>query len=308
MENIVNEILKCFESGNFKCVEECKQRLGYFDMENLVAHCTKYEDTHILKLFLKYDFISEFTLIHGLIGNDRLDVLLDIIEMDNILPLATEYNNIKLIEKLFEIGADPNRKGTISNYTPLNIAVRLGNIEMMQLMFDHKAVIDDETLKIAVRYKHVDIIRMLLDMGANAKLALKQTYDPDIILMLLDTIPKDELDLKGIIGQTIFCTYAVDLSHKLILKFIQILLERGADPNEVYKSSTLLENIITYDSFVYDVGHHKFYIKLAKLLITYGVHVDQFMIYSTDTPELKLLLTQSLNTQNILIKSALKTR
>ncbi len=156
---------------------------------------------------------------------------------DTPLAVAAAKNNVEAMKLLLEKGADPNASSkhlvypnfkapfgsVVSTYpeggmTPLMQAARDNSMEAAQLLLSHKA---DPNLKdpykmtamqIAIMNAHWDMVKLLLDNGANAD-------DGSLGLIV---------DIKGLK----LVRAASDHADRLgIMDVIKLLLERGAKPN-----------------------------------------------------------------------------
>lgn len=93
------------------------------------------------------------------------------------LSIAVRYNNYRSCSQLLHAGANVHKteedraadtgrceKMTYpNNFTPIDLATIEGNTKIMQLLIDHKATIDKDTLGNAIRYQHAAAAKMLLD-------------------------------------------------------------------------------------------------------------------------------------------------
>jgi ankyrin repeat protein len=87
--------------------------------------------------------------------------------------MACASGSTALITRLLEAGADPNIAPR-SNGTPLMMASRTGNVEAVKLLLDHHANVnareasrDQSALMWAVSERHPDVVRELLEAGAD---------------------------------------------------------------------------------------------------------------------------------------------
>jgi ankyrin repeat protein len=88
------------------------------------------------------------------------------------LMLAAITNQLVWAKKLIDKGADVNQKG----WTPLHYAATKGHIEMMRLLMEHHAHLDDESpngttpLMLAAHYGTPMATKLLLEEGADPRL------------------------------------------------------------------------------------------------------------------------------------------
>lgn len=89
----------------------------------------------------------------------------------SLLYKASNNKDIKGVENLLNMGANPNL-ATISGYTPLHLAAKLGDQDMMELLLTHKANINIKTnagispLMWAIQHKQLDFALALVAKGA----------------------------------------------------------------------------------------------------------------------------------------------
>ncbi|MEM6550738.1 MAG: ankyrin repeat domain-containing protein [Planctomycetota bacterium] len=90
------------------------------------------------------------------------------------LATACEYGNHEIITTLLDAGADPNYRRTTT--PPLAIAASSGDLELIELLFQHGAAVDMDdacggtALMDAASKGHLSIVKRLLDAGANPRL------------------------------------------------------------------------------------------------------------------------------------------
>lgn len=132
----------------------------------------------------------------------------------NIHPLflAICNSSLECITILLERGADPNYSPFDSNLTPLLLAARVGEIDILQILFEHKASFTTSRGQIspiseALRCKHIDCFIYLINVGIKLdEQSQKNNYTP-----LMWAITNDLLDA------------------------VPLLIQRGADVNAVSK-------------------------------------------------------------------------
>jgi ankyrin repeat protein len=152
--------------------------------------------------------------------------------------------------------------------TPLVFAAREGDLESAAKLLDAGAPIDQQTeygwtaLLTAVNNRNYQLAKLLVERGANVNLANKGGWTP----LYLAT---DNRNIEG--GD-----YPVPRPDMDQLQLIELLLQKGADPNARVKDNTLTRTIFTMQWF-YENGATAFVraaqssdIALMKLLLKYG--------------------------------------
>lgn len=158
------------------------------------------------------------------------------------LSLACTNQDAGMVEKLLKAGADPN--GVPMGTPVLMTAARTGNVDTVKSLLAHGANVNAKesarrqtALMWAVAEKHPEVVRLLIDRGADVRarstsgftplLFAAQQGDVDSARMLLeaganvnDASPEDGSAL-------ILATHS---GHEALARF---LLEKGADPNAV---------------------------------------------------------------------------
>jgi cytohesin len=92
---------------------------------------------------------------------------------DDELLKAAENGNLIKVQTALENGANPNAKNNNNGSTPLHIAAYKGHVEIVKILLDRGADLNakDNTghapLHWAAIEGHVDVVRVLLDRGAN---------------------------------------------------------------------------------------------------------------------------------------------
>ena len=209
------------------------------------------------------------------------------------LHIAVDTNNLECLRILIEHGANVNAKNRIiTGSYPLGTAV-YRSIEMMRLLLDNGADVDKSKALIAtVGIGEMEIIEMLLsEYGANPNVidvfhtALTEALDrhPDnheIIKMLLDYGADPNLIVKGRYGISstplIKSFYGMRAHDGCIAKNVQLLLDAGADVNV----ATTVKGIAGMTPLMWLMrrrdGHcdNDPNLKIARLLINAGADVN----------------------------------
>ncbi len=103
-----------------------------------------------------------------------------------VTPLAQACENasVAMVTRLLNAGADPNIAQT-DGLTPLMMAARTGNVAVANVLLTHGANVNTATttthetaLMWAIGEHHVDVIRTLLEKGANVHPTPAQAFSP----------------------------------------------------------------------------------------------------------------------------------
>ena len=98
---------------------------------------------------------------------------------ENLLMLASINNQLPLVEKLIEKGADINKPG----WTALHYAASKGHNEVIKALLEQQAYIDAESpngttpLMMAARYASPKTVKLLLEEGADPRIRNQLGYD-----------------------------------------------------------------------------------------------------------------------------------
>lgn len=201
---------------------------------------------------------------------------------------AVKFNNIRLVMHLLRNGVDPNFYDEYMR-SPIHYAVEKGNTEMVKALLEHKAdpnIFDDnfdypitnsiienkvEIVKILLQYgadktminefdllhdaiknKHIDMAKILIDNGISLTMKDTDDYTPlhyamldndtSVIYNLLDYIFKVKgYDVLGNIVHDILCNYDLykETTLELLISYYIIIsyLYRGIDLSDIYNSN-----------------------------------------------------------------------
>ena len=91
---------------------------------------------------------------------------------------AAAFNHGQIVELLLENGADPEAKDMLA-MTPFLIAATLGASQSAKVLLDHGVDITatdsslNSCLHLAISYRRIEMVKMLLERGRNKLLPLK---------------------------------------------------------------------------------------------------------------------------------------
>jgi ankyrin repeat protein len=149
---------------------------------NKATTATKYFDLIIEGS--NYDVISA---IIKKISSDNLKKLINGKSKDHVTPLhkAVLRNDEKIVKLVIDGGADVNAKKS-NDWTPLLLAAKLGNLEVVNALLGKGANVDDKTsskyqftpLHLAARNGHNEVIEALLDKNANINARTEFEFTP----------------------------------------------------------------------------------------------------------------------------------
>lgn len=159
------------------------------------------------------------------------------------LHIAIKNNNTKLLASLLKDSTEfiekPNKKG----HSPLYHAIIKGNVDMVKLLIEHKADVNNKyqgiitPLNIAIYTENVKIVEQLIEY----KVDINEPH-PIGITPLIQAIDQGSLDI------------------------IQLLLDNGA---EVNKSDRFGCSPINH-ALIMKLGNTKINLKMIRLLLDYG--------------------------------------
>ncbi|KAJ7706724.1 ankyrin repeat-containing domain protein [Mycena rosella] len=204
--------------------------------------------------------IARLLIQHGANVNQK--------DKDNESPLHTAmyFGGEASARLLIENGADVNAKG--GSGTALYIASRRGSSQLVRLLLEHGAKangIGEEfptALHAALMEGHDEITHLLMDHGADSDAlyhaALFYGYEKAARL-LLDNHGADANARAGQEDRSVLQA-ATSLGHE---KIVQLLLEHGADANEMGRDGAALH-----------IAAHDGWIQIAHLLLEHGADID----------------------------------
>ena len=285
--NLVNMFLKHGAKIDSDNVRSCltgamfynKQKTCMLLLEHGADVNTKYLSKSILYYACKWRNIPliQTLLEHGAdpnIGDTYYNVpCLEVFIKDNYGKIdSTSYEAIKL---LLKYGADPDieiRRGS-SDSSIITIACMTNNIELVKLLLDYHAKINNQNLFNNPLYyasydNNLEIIEELLKQGADLSLKLKDTQEQGTILTFLSSIPsfrdKVKIDVFKLLlnngGSAIVDTpdsngytplyYACSKSQiqriRLFLKYGAKVNKLGSNPLKIFKDNRVNDLLEKY--------------------------------------------------------------
>ena len=190
-----------------------------------------------------------------------------------VLLCACGHNNIEMVKRMLELGADINvqPRPFESRGNPISIACTLGYIDIVKLLIDIVKLL-------------IDIVKLLIDNGADINASAGFNYDIfkiscmngniEVIKFLISYNINDSKNRYGETGFMVACKYG----HIEIVK----LLLTNDNINDI--------NVNGHSPLIYACGHG--YIDIVKLLLENGANINHVnncgvsgLIESCDTKE-----------------------
>ena len=166
------------------------------------------------------------------------------------LERAAENASLPMVRRLVEAGANVNASQA-SGLTPLMTAARTGSTEVVRTLVGHGAEVNAVTaetrssaLMWAVSEPHPEIVRLLLDAGADPRLSTVKGFTP----LMFAARNGDVATAKALIAAGVDVNEpSADDTHALPFAivsaqdaFARFLLEQGADPNSTINGISAL--------------------------------------------------------------------
>lgn len=113
--------------------------------------------------------LRAYQALRSLAASTRVDLNVANAKDETPLMLVSIAGELELVRLLVKRGAEVNRP----NWTPLHYAASAGHVPIIRHLIDHFAYIDAQSpngttpLMMAARHKHVDAMRLLVEMGAD---------------------------------------------------------------------------------------------------------------------------------------------
>jgi len=169
-----------------------------------------------------------------------------------VTPLARACENASepTVIRLLEARANPNA-AQVNGLTPLMIAARTGSLNVVKALLSRGANVnaatantDETALSWAVAERHLDIVRVLIDKGADVHARPRQAFSP-----LIGAAENGDIETAKVLiaagarvndaasDGTHPLAYAVAIGQSA---FAHFLLEQGADPNGAVDGVTAL--------------------------------------------------------------------
>jgi len=277
--------------------------VGFLTRQTNVMRCYIYTYTGRRRLATDefrsiYDHQDFYTTgIHIAILHSLEDITVTLIQQGSDLDSRNEFGrtpltwaaskgNKRLTDKLVAynspIDARIDENNRFAGCTALHVAAILGHTSIVELLLERGAAVnskdvDDATpLYNAVKHRRTEIVKILIEAGADRTCTSKRLWRPllteaihwtpklEIVQLLLDAgVDVNERQDK-ILRTALFYAVQYDKGERII----RMLLEAGADPNIASRSgrTPLILGIMRY--------HQDESIALAKLLLDAGADID----------------------------------
>ncbi|WP_342257708.1 ankyrin repeat domain-containing protein [Spiroplasma endosymbiont of Nomada ruficornis] len=255
------------DNGYFEIVEYLLQHGAYVNLKDIngctplqIAVANSDNDIEIVKLLIENgaDINAQdennCTILDYAFNNNRIEIIKEILKYDNIndinkkkyidilLIYFSKYNDIlsfRWLNENFKINANIEDKK--SRYTPLQIAVKNNNIEMVKLLLENHADIDAQDvdgctpLHLVVECNNIEMVKLLLENHADVNLKDINGCTPlhwavecnniEIVKLFIE----NGADINAQ-DETLATTLYLSIYTKNI-EMVKLLLENGADPN-----------------------------------------------------------------------------
>jgi ankyrin repeat protein len=162
--------------------------------------------------------------------------------------------NKRAAELLIEHGADVNATDDAGNSC---LAKACSNMEMMERLLDHGAIVTQDVFKQAIELERPDLLELFLGKGANPNVRGRKELDPNPQRLFRNLGPKEftrvsscehyplhHLLIKGGYGRMDASTYQ---------RMLKSLLEHGADPCARYDHTTVLHELVKNSTDINDL-------------------------------------------------------
>lgn len=207
--------------------------------------------------------MNEIETVYWAIRNNDVEVVKRLVTRQNFDPrfllLSLNKNRYNDVTKYFieiSVSIDTNNTNTHMNYA-LQSSVIKNNIEHVAFLLDNGALVDDETLKLAIEYDYVNIVRYLINddrdlskfcNGSNNTMQLiKENLLFDIDLSIEWAIRNDKIEFMNQLFNE-----CVDLHRALLFSIeygspqgVHYFADKGANINnrDIINASLLYQNM-----------------------------------------------------------------
>ena len=252
--------------------------------------------THLLLVLLTLPaarLMAHDTALHKAIKSGNVEKMKELIKngakVDSdatLLKEAAKLGNVGIVKLLLDNGANVN--GIVNNYsnyyTPLHEAARVGDLEMCKTLLSYGAKVDhqvdngnwgmtDTPLAVAARNDHFEVVKLLLENGANVMAdnvwgltileSLSHRAKAKVIELLLSEYEQGENIAK--VEDVFLLQVAATTSNVAIAKR---LLDNGANVNGANRNGIIPRYTPLHEAAA--SGN----LEMVKLLLSYGAKVD----------------------------------
>jgi ankyrin repeat protein len=184
-------------------------QMGYLTIIKLAINGVDQDDIdRALRTAVKY---KQIHIAKYLIEEAKADIHT---EDEFPLSVSIEYKDFDMVQYCVEKGANVNN---IEN-PALQMAVSTGQLYIIKYLIGKGAIIDDEALRMTIKYKCLDILDYLLKSGAKLNLALFYAAKLGNLSTLRHLIEIHNIDIYDNIDKILY--YAIEHGHIDILEYL----------------------------------------------------------------------------------------
>lgn len=185
-----------------------------------------------------------------------------------------QFGHDKVLKKLLEYGASPEKGVELHGMTPLFAATREGKVELVKILLEHKAALDTKAqhgrspLHAACVFGHPEVAKLLIAAGANLD-ALDVDNDTPVCLAVqwgnykvLEVMVKTPCVMDGTIGDLTIRTPMTIVADLGFNKCARVILEQKTNTEVVCRSD--------WTPLRYSIARSN--MELTKLLLDHGAN------------------------------------